>query len=115
MFYEQKFLFSLLLTLIIEIPIVFFLIKFLYKYKEIRTLKLVFTGLVTSTLTLPYFWFVLPFYISNRNLYIFFGEGLIILIEAIIYNQFLQLKFSRSFIISLFTNLSSIFLGLLIL
>ena len=115
MVYEQKFLIALLLTLIIEIPGVLFLVKYLYRQKEIKISKIVIAGFIASALTLPYFWFVLPFYIQSRGLYIFFGESLIIFAEAIIYNQFLLLKFSRAFIVSLIANILSMILGLIIL
>ena len=114
MLYDQKFLFSLLLTLIVEIPIAVFFVRRFYKYKEIKISKIVFAGLIASVLTLPYFWFVLPVYISSRSLYIFIGEVLIIFIEAIIYNQFLKLKLSNALIVSSVANIASIFLGLII-
>lgn len=113
MLYEQKFLFSLLLTLIIEVPIIIFFIKYLYKYREIKFSKIVFIGFVASALTLPYFWFVLPAYILNRSAYIFSGELVIVLIEAIIYYQLLKLKLSEAFVISLVANIVSIFFGLI--
>jgi|SRR3989338_4925151 len=114
MSYEQKFLFSLLLTLIVEIPVAVLLVKYFFKDKEIKISKIVFTGFVASTLTLPYFWLILPIYISNRGLYIFISEASIIFIEAIIYNQFLKLKFSKAFVVSLIANIASILLGLMI-
>lgn len=112
--YEQKFLFSLLLTLIVEIPVAVLLVKYFLRGKEIKISKIVFTGFIASALTLPYFWFVLPTYISSRSLYIFIGEVLIIFIETIIYNQFLELKLSKAIIVSLAANVASIFLGLVI-
>ncbi len=112
--YEQKFLFSLLLTLIVEIPIAVSFVKFLSNHKGIKISKIVFTGLMASALTLPYFWFVLPAYISSRNLYIFLGEVLIIFIEAIVYNQLLKLKLSEAFVVSVVSNVASTFLGLVI-
>lgn len=112
MTYEQNFLFSLLLTIIIEIPIVFFLVRFIYRYKEIKISKIILVGFIASVLTLPYFWFILPFYVPSRGLYLFLGEGLIIVIETIIYSQFLELKLSKAFIISLVANIISILGGL---
>lgn len=114
MSYEQNFLFSLLLTLIVEIPAAVILIKYFFKDKEIKISKIVFTGFIASTLTLPYFWLILPIYISNRGLYIFIGEASIILIEAIIYNQFLKSKLPKAFVVSLIANIASILLGLTI-
>lgn len=115
MIYERTFLFALLLTLLIEIPVVFIGIKFFYKQKVIKNEKIILAGLIASVLTLPYFWFVMPSYISSRGVYIFLGESLIILIEAIIYNQLLKLKFFKAFIISLSANIASILLGLMVL
>lgn len=115
MLYEQKFLFSLFLTLIVEIPIAVFLVKYLHRPKKIEISKIVFTGFVASALTLPYFWFILPVYIFNRSLYIVIGEVLIIFIETIIYKQFLELKLPKAFVVSLIANISSILFGLMII
>lgn len=114
MSYEQKFLFSLLLTLIVEIPIVFSLARYFYGHKEIKILKIVSIGFISSALTLPYFWFVLPVFISDRNAYMFGGELLIIFIESAIYCKLLRLKLSEAFVISLIANIASVFLGLAI-
>lgn len=113
MLYEQRFLFSLLLTLIIEIPIVVLLVKFFYKHKEIRNSKIIFVGFVASALTLPYFWFILPAYITDRILFILYGEVIIVCIEMAIYNQLLKLKLTRSFVVSLITNSMSILAGVI--
>ncbi len=112
MSYEHHFLFSLLLTIIIEIPIAIFFIKYLYQQREIKISKIILISFLASALTLPYFWFVLPAYIFERRIYIFSGEILIIFIETIIYKQLLKLKFSEAFTVSLITNIGSIFLGL---
>ena len=113
MLYEQKFLFSLLLTLVVEIPIVVLLVKSLYKQKEIRISKIIFVGFVASALTLPYFWFILPAYITDRLLFMLYGEIIIVCIEMVIYNQLLKLKLTRSFAVSLITNSMSILAGLI--
>jgi len=111
--YEQKFLFSLLLTLIVEIPIVIFFIKYFYKYKALKNSQIIFAGFLASTLTLPYFWFILPVYISGRIPYILIGESLVIIIEAIIYWRLFGIKFKEALIISLTANLASTLVGLL--
>lgn len=112
--YEQKFLLSLLLTLVVETSLVFYFLKYICKSEEIKSSKIIFTGLAASALTMPYFWFVLPFYVSDRIPYIFLGEGLIVFIEAIIYKQFLQLGFLRAIVTSLIANVVSAALGLII-
>lgn len=113
MIYEEKFLFSLLLTLIVEIPVAALIVKYFFKDKEIKISKIVFTGFIASALTLPYFWLILPMYISNRGLYILTGEASIIFIETIIYNQFLGVSFQKSLAISITANVASILSGLM--
>jgi hypothetical protein len=112
--YEQKFLFALLLTWFIEIIAAIILIKYLFKSREIKIARIVFVGLIASGLTLPYLWFILPSYISNRLLYTLVGEISIILVEAIIYYYFLKLRLPLSFVVSFVANLASFFLGIII-
>jgi hypothetical protein len=112
MLYETRFLISLLVTLIIEVPILLFILKFLYKNRK-SLQKIISVGLVASTLTLPYLWFVFPPYILS-NYYIYVGEFLVILFESLIYMQFLELKFSKAFLISLICNVVSFLIGVII-
>ena len=113
MLYETRFLISLFLTLTIEVPILFFLIRFFYKNKTISSKKIISSGVIASTLTLPYLWFVLSPYI-NSNYYVYIGEVLILCFEALIYNQFLELNIKKSFIVSLICNVVSFVIGLFI-
>lgn len=111
MSYEQSFLDSLFITLLIEVPIVFFLVHYLYK--KIEKWNIVFVGIIASTLTLPYFWFILPMYISDRTFYILIGELIIILIETFIYYRLFKLKFIQALFVSFVANLASVLVGLL--
>jgi len=113
MLYQTKFLISLFATLIIEIPALFLLLRFLYKNKKISLRKIIFVGFVASALTLPYLWFVLPPYILS-NYYVYFGEIFVFLIEVLIYNQLLELKFKDAIFISFICNLLSFVIGLII-
>lgn len=112
--YEQKFLLSLLLTLIAEVPVVFVLVRYLYKYKDIKIPTIISVSILASVLTLPYLWFVLPTFVSNRTLYVILGETLVVLVETIIYYKVLRLKLLDSFIVSLIANIASVILGLLL-
>jgi len=114
MLYEQKFLLSLLLTLITEVPVVFVFVKYAYKYRDIKIPTIVFVGILASVLTLPYLWFVLPAFIFERFTYLILGESLVILVEAFIYFKLLKLKLLDSFVVSLLANTASIILGLVI-
>jgi len=113
--YERNFLYAFLFTQIVEIPVVFVLISRIYKHEEINVSKIIFVGFIASALTLPYLWFILPFYIFNKTIYVIIGESLVVLAETVIYNQLLKIKLSESFKISLAANASSFLFGLFIL
>lgn len=114
MLYEQKFLLSLLLTLIVEVPIVLVLVRYIYRYKNIKISTILFVGVLASALTLPYLWFILPAFVFDRNTYLIVGESLVILIEAIIYYKLFKLKPFDAFVVSLIANSASATLGLLL-
>jgi hypothetical protein len=114
MTYETKFLVSLAVTEIIEIPLAVIIIKYLLKLRGVFVSKIIITAFFASAFTLPYLWFVLPPFIDAR-LYIIYGESLVILVEALIYNQFLNIKIKNAILISLAANLISYFLGTVIL
>lgn len=113
MLYEDKFLLALLITLSIEIPVIVFLVNYFYKYK-LKLQQLFLAGIIASSLTLPYLWFVLPAYISDRLIFLLVSEILIVCIEAVIYRQLLKIRLTKSFIISLIANIVSILVGLVL-
>lgn len=111
MSYEVLFLYSLIITLVVEVPVVFLLARYLYMNTDKS--GIVFAGIISSTLTLPYFWFVLPIFVTDRIIYILAGESAIILVEAFIYFRLLKLKFRQALFVSLIANISSILVGLI--
>ena len=113
MFYETRFLIALLLTLIIEIPVLLVFCKLIFRLK-IKSFRIIFAGFLASVLTLPYLWFVLPAYI-NSVYYIYIGETLVFLFEALIYNRLLNIKISKSLLVSFAANLTSFVIGLIVL
>jgi len=113
MIYEVLFLYALFATILTELFVVLLILR--YKYKNYNNSDIVFAGIISSALTLPYFWFILPVFISNRIIYIIIGEVSIVLIEAFIYFYLLKLKFSQALIVSLIANITSILVGLLIM
>jgi hypothetical protein len=113
MIYEQLFLYALLATLLTEVLVVLLILR--YRYKNYNNISIIFSGVISSALTLPYFWFILPVFISDRMIYIIVGEVMIILIEAFIYFYLLRLKFSQALIVSLIANIVSILVGLIVM
>ncbi len=113
MLLETRFLLSLILTCVIEIPIVLIFYKIIFKLKKISNLKVLFIAFIASALTLPYLWFILPRYI-NTIYYIYIGEILVFLIEALIYYKFLDIQFNKALIISFVANLVSFLIGIVL-
>jgi hypothetical protein len=111
--YEQLFLISLLLTVLIEGIVVVVLARYFYGMRNY--FGLIATSFLASALTLPYFWFVLPIYIHQRLLYIVVGESIIVLVEAFIYWRSLKIKPQHALTISLVANIVSIAAGLLLM
>ena len=114
MSYEQNFLCALLFTLVVEVSVVIVLLKYLYRL-AMPISRIIFAGIVASMLTLPYLWFVLPTFIHNWPMFVIFGETAVVLTEAVIYKEFLNLKLTHAFIVSLLSNGASVVLGLLVL
>ncbi|MDD4409528.1 MAG: hypothetical protein PHW52_02620 [Candidatus Pacebacteria bacterium] len=112
--YEEAFLFSLFLTVLTETPVVFLIMRYLYKDKVIKTSKVVAVSFLASALTLPYLWFVLPRFIPDWNIYFILGESLVIVIESLVYFHLFRLKPLNAFILSLLANAVSMSLGLFI-
>jgi hypothetical protein len=114
MSYEEDFLFALLLTLVIEIPLVFIVLRYLYKKSGLKVSQIIFISALASILTLPYLWFVFPAFVLYQRYYIFFGELLVVFAEAIIYWRLFKIKLWEAFILSLIANAGSFFLGRLV-
>lgn len=113
MLYELNFVLSLLVTLIVEIPILIFFFRYLFKTNRIPLKKLISTGLIASALTLPYLWFVLLPFVST-DYYLLIGEIIVIIVESLIYYQVIELELKKSLLISFIANISSYLVGIII-
>jgi len=112
MIYEVRFALALLLTLIVEIPLLVIFSRRVFKYK-LPLEKLITTGIIASALTLPYLWFVLFPFIPTAY-YVFLGEGFVIIIESLIYKQLLDIRLTKAFILSLMLNIASFLVGIVV-
>ena len=110
MIYETKFLISLALTLLIEIPLVVVMMRYVIKLREVSLWKIIFVSFIASVTTLPYLWFVISPYVDARY-YLLYGEAFVILFESLIFNQLFKLNIGKAFLVSLVANLVSYYLG----
>ncbi|MFO1519079.1 MAG: hypothetical protein U1F57_05385 [bacterium] len=107
---EKYFLPSLLLTLLIEVPILFIGLRVFARDQSFAPGTIFFAGVFATFSTLPYLWFVLPQYLHSSS-YLWWGEGGVILVEAFIYRRMLGLEGKRALLISAICNLASFFVG----
>lgn len=112
--YGELFLIAWLLALLIEVPILFAMVRFVFRLREIGWLKLLITGGLATSLTLPCLWFIAPEVLGAPYVLIV-GEILVFLVEAGIYALVLQIGIRRGLLISLVANLASFALGAVLL
>ena len=107
------FVLSLLLTLLVEIPVLLAAARYLLRIK-VQTKEILYWGFFVNLFSFPYLWFVFPLFISSHN-YIYIGEGLVVLIESIILMKVLKTNLKNTFILSLIANLASYLTGIVLL
>lgn len=110
---ETRFLISLATTVIVEAPIVLVFSKIVFKCKE-KFWKILLIAALASILTLPYLWFVFPPFFDARN-YLYTGEGIVFIIEALLYFALLDIKIWKAFLISFLANVASYAIGIFFL
>ncbi|WP_340818208.1 hypothetical protein [Methanolobus sp. WCC4] len=116
MTYEYLFLLSLILTIAIETSLLFIVVRHFFKVNKenISDPILLFAGFFASFATLPYLWFVLPFFIREHHVYVASGETFVFLVESLIYYFVLDLPARKVLILSFVCNLISFLAGLLL-
>ena len=115
MLYLQKFISALLFTDVAEAVILFFLLWFVFKKREIGWPKIIIIGLFASFATLPYVWFVFPSLTAiSYALYLTVAELFALIIEAVLYRYSLDLTWKVAFLLSFLCNLASLLFGLFI-
>ena len=103
MLYETRFLWALGMTTVVEVPLVYGLVRYGFKFKKVWSGRLLFVAFLASFVTLPYFWFVLSPYVDARY-YILIGEFLVFAFEALLYWQLLGLRLDKAAAVSLVAN-----------
>lgn len=109
-----RFLLALLLTWLIELPVLFLLARVILRLPGVSNARLLAAGLVVSLLTLPVLWFVWPL-LFPAGYSIWLGEGLVWLVEALLYRWLLRIRLSEALLISLLLNGLSFLVGLVVL
>lgn len=114
MLYETYFLLALAMTLATEVPILIFVIRIVFRNRDLRLTRIIGTGVLCTAVTLPYLWFVLPPYVDAAY-FPFVGEALVVAIEAFILNCLLCPAPKTAIACSLIMNAASYGFGIFLL
>jgi len=121
--YGMEFLLALFKTVLIEVPLLFLIIRNFLKIpeKKLPARNIIFFGFIASFATIPYLWFVLRDLVSfglltseAKLIFVLSAEGFVTVVEAFIYRFSLNLSIKRSFAVSFACNASSFLIGLII-
>ncbi|MEL4304863.1 hypothetical protein [Methanococcoides sp. LMO-2] len=114
MIYEYHFLIALLVTVMMELTILFATVRYLFKINRnlIPDSLLLFTGTFCSFSTLPYLWFVLPMFIRTYSHLVAIGEVSVVLVEAVIYYFVLKVRMDKALFFSFICNIASFLAGI---
>jgi hypothetical protein len=115
--YTYRFLFALVFTIFIETIILWIFISKIFKFKKGRfnNLNIIFAGIMASFSTISYVWYIFPILIYwSFKLSLILSEIFAILVEAIFYKFYFDMKFRYSLLISFICNLFSWGLGYLL-
>jgi|SRR5208283_5077831 len=110
--YAINFLLALITTCVIEIPILFGLIRLVFHDKQHSRNDIIFTGFLCNVVSLPYLWFVIPI---SYPFGIIYGEVFVIIIESIILIKVLKLNPKVAIICSIIMNVTSFIIGTAVL
>lgn len=102
-----EFLFTVLANLVIELPLLFIISKFIMKWGY-ETDHVIFSGTIGAMMRLSYIWFVLPLFIaSGTPYYIYILQAIGILIESLVLYNALRVDYNKALIISIVINVAS--------
>ncbi len=95
------------LTLLIEMPVCWLFLR-----RQQKPLRIALFALLANALTLPFVWFVFPFFVRDYWLALGLSEIFAFLSEAAIYSRAFGLKAKYALALSFCANLLSFFAGL---
>jgi len=104
----SDFLIALFILIVIKIPF----LRYLLRKKVSKRLSTI-VGIIATTSTLPYLWFVLPVYIRNPYT-IEIGITFVILVEALIFYYLFRLTYLRCLTYSFYINISAYYAWILL-
>ncbi|MDD5639247.1 MAG: hypothetical protein PHR47_00330 [Candidatus Pacebacteria bacterium] len=101
------FLFNILVNLIIELPLLFIISKFIMKWGY-ETDHVIFSGTIGAAMRLSYIYFVIPLFIADSiPYYIYVLQAIGILIESLVLYNAIRVEFNKVLVVSAIINIAS--------
>lgn len=113
--YLTLFVVSRIITITIETCVLFFITKIFRKSQNLNNRRILLTGILASTITLPVLRFVLPNLFQNYDNFVIFGEIFVTIAEIFIIKFLLNISRRKAIIASIICNVVSFVLGLFII
>ena len=107
--YEFHYLRALGITILTETLLLFLIIRYWYKMPEARIARdvILLGGILSSGVTLPHIWFILPVFLKNFYLYSIVAECFAVIAEAAIFVVLFRVSWPKACGLALLCNLGS--------
>jgi hypothetical protein len=114
MSYEVNFLIALFWTVAIETLTILLLLKIFFRSGKFGSVEILYAGVLPSMATLPYVWFVFPYFLANHRLYMLSVESFAVIVESFILSFILKVGLRQASLLSLAANTCSFLFGFLL-
>lgn len=113
MSYELDFLIALFTTIAIETTVIFSILCF-YEKGKFNRCTIFKAGVLPTVTTLPYVWFIFPYFASNWYVYLITVESFAVIVESFMIAWILNVELKKGFVFSFLANMTSAILGFFI-
>jgi hypothetical protein len=111
---DDAFLIALAVTVVVETAVLVAAVRLLVREGGPSTARLLVAGFLASSWSLPYFWFLLPRFVSGAA-YVPVGECLVTLGEAVVLRFVLNVRYRTGLCLSVLCNAASWLSGLVLI
>lgn len=112
--FSKSYLFDFLIAWFRTITIETILLFLLLRKVSLSRHRIILIGIMLSTMTLPLVWFVFPLFLNPYLIYVLASELIVLLLEAWMIHQIIQISIKRAIKISFYSNLTSFTVGVLL-
>jgi hypothetical protein len=114
MIFETQFLLALAITVAAETAVIAAMLRLVPAMRKFNVPipRIIGAGVVPSVATLPYFWLVLPAFVTSYHLRVLLGETTIFAVETVLLRLLINLPLRYCALLSFLANGASILAGL---